>query len=197
MGCSGSSNSMDIYQPRSFKDKTLIWLLGGGPGSPKPQVATFLIERFKFKYVSAAEMMAYDEKAGSPDAAEIKKCMDQKQQYPPELVLKVLKRFLSLFGPRKYLVEGFPRNEADVTALNAMVKHYDRVELMGYINIQLAEQQMKDICVKTLKERRKDESEENIEKQVRTIIEEYRNKIKPVLDYYSSNSSFISEQWSN
>lgn len=35
MGCSGSS--MDIYEPNRFRDKTLIWLLGGGPGSPKPQ----------------------------------------------------------------------------------------------------------------------------------------------------------------
>ena len=150
----------------------------------------FLIERFKFKYVSAAEMMAYDEKAGSPDAPEIKKCMDQKQQYPPELVLNVLRRFLSLYGPRKYLIEGFPRNEADVTALNAMVKQYSRVEMMGYINIELTEQQMRDSGVRTLKERKKEESEENIEKEVRTIIEDYRNKIKPVTDYYSAHSNF-------
>lgn len=33
MGCSGSD--MDIYEPNRFRDKTLIWLIGGGPGSPK------------------------------------------------------------------------------------------------------------------------------------------------------------------
>ena len=52
-----------------------------------------------------------------------------------------------------------------------MIKQYSRVELMGYINIELTEQQMRDSGVRTLKERKKEESEENIEKEVRAIIE--------------------------
>lgn len=56
---------------------------------------------------------------------------------------------------------------------------------------------MKDSGVKALKERKKEESQENIEKEVRTIIEEYRNTIKPVLSYYSSNSNFIKEDWTD
>lgn len=35
MGCSGSSG--DSHEPRNFRDKTLIWLLAGGPGAPKQQ----------------------------------------------------------------------------------------------------------------------------------------------------------------
>ncbi len=33
MGCGGSA--MDIYEPKRFRDKTIIWFLGGGPGAPK------------------------------------------------------------------------------------------------------------------------------------------------------------------
>ena len=123
--------------------------------------------------------------------------MDQKQEYPSELVVKILKRILSLYGPRKYLLEGFPRNQADCTALEQMCSQYSRIELMGYINIELTEQQMKEAGVKMLKERKKEESDDSIETEVRQAIEEYRNKIKPVLEYYQSKTCFINEPWTN
>jgi adenylate kinase family enzyme len=88
--------------------------------------------------------------------------MDQKQEYPSELILRIIKRILSLYGPRKYLLEGFPRNQADVTALSGMCTQFERVELMGYINIDMTEQQMKDSGMKALKELKKEESQDSI-----------------------------------
>jgi hypothetical protein len=68
---------------------------------------------------------------------------------------------------------------------------------MGYINIDLTEQQMKDSGIKTLKERKKEETEENIEKEVRTVIEFHQAKINPVLAYYKEHTHFINEPWTN
>lgn len=56
---------------------------------------------------------------------------------------------------------------------------------------------MKTSGVSTLKERRKEESEENIEKEVRGIIEEYRNKMRKVTEHYQTKTNFISEDWIN
>jgi len=58
---------------------------------------------------------------------------------------------MSLYGPRKYLLEGFPRNQADVTALSGLSNQYDRVEVMGYINIEMSQHQMKDSGMRALK----------------------------------------------
>jgi len=34
--------------------------------------------------------------------------------------MKILKRSMALFGPRKYLIEGFPRSETDLKELNSL-----------------------------------------------------------------------------
>ena len=96
-------------------------------------------------------MIRFEENTGSPEAVEIRKCMDQKQEYPPELIIKIIKKVFTLYGPRKYLIEGFPRDMNDVAAFEAFMNKYSRVELMGYINIELTEQQMKESGVKALK----------------------------------------------
>lgn len=65
----------------------------------------------------------------------------------------------SLYGPRKYLLEGFPRSETDIKELTALCTKYPRVELLGYINLNLTELQMKDRGMKALKEVKKEESD--------------------------------------
>jgi adenylate kinase family enzyme len=42
-------------------------------------VAQFLIDRFKFKLISAFDLVRFEEKTGSPEGAEVKKCIEQKQ----------------------------------------------------------------------------------------------------------------------
>lgn len=72
------------------------------------------------------------------------------------MIIRILKRIFALYGPRKYLIEGFPRNEADLSALTDLCKKYERVELLGYINLSLTEEQMKESGMRALKEMKKD-----------------------------------------
>jgi hypothetical protein len=65
----------------------------------------------------------------------------------------------SLYGPRKYLLEGFPRSESDIKELTTLFSKYPGVELLGYINLNLTELQMKDRGMKALREVKKEESE--------------------------------------
>jgi hypothetical protein len=46
-----------------------------------------------------------------------------------------------------------------VKALTALCSKYERVELLGYIYLNLSEQQMKDSGMRALKEMKKEESE--------------------------------------
>ena len=48
---------------------------------------------------------------------------------------------------------------------------------------------MKESGVRALKERRKEASEEEIEREVRLIIEEYRDNTGPVLSYFSEKGT--------
>ena len=74
----------------------------------------FLADVYKFKVVSVMELMRFEEGANSPESLEIKKVVEEKGQFSSKLVLRVIKKVLSLYGPRKYLVEGFPRDQADL-----------------------------------------------------------------------------------
>lgn len=50
---------------------------------------------------------------------------------------------------------------------------------------------MKESGVKALSESKKDASAEDIEKEVRGVIDNYRDKSKPVLQFYSGKQALI------
>jgi hypothetical protein len=55
------------------------------------------------------------------------------------------------------------------------------VQFEGYLQLLLEEEQMKDSGMKALGELKKDVPVEEVEKEVRTIIENYRAKSKAIM----------------
>lgn len=111
--------------------------------------------------------------------------------------MRVLKKVMNLYGPRKYLIDFFPRNEADLAEFEAVCRKYREVEFQGYLQLHLEESQMKESGIKAMREMKKEESLENIEKEVRTVIENYRGKSKPILEYYQQRGKLIVAPYTN
>jgi adenylate kinase family enzyme len=78
-------------------------------------VAQHLVQRYKFKYLSAMELVRFEESAGSPESIEIRKALEEKAELSSGLIIRVLQKVMVLYGPRKYLIDSFPRSLADVT----------------------------------------------------------------------------------
>lgn len=83
-------------------------------------MAEHLAEKFKFKYLSAVELLRFEEASGSPEGSDIRKALEEKAELPTALVLKVLQKVIVLYGPRKYLVDNFPRNTSDASEFEAL-----------------------------------------------------------------------------
>ena len=52
-------------------------------------------------------------------------------------MLRVIKKVVSLYGPRKYLIEGFPRDRADLYELNRLADNHSDLEVFGYIQLEM------------------------------------------------------------
>lgn len=61
------------------------------------------------------ELIRFEEAAGTPESSEIKKALGLKVELSSELILRVLQKVMVLYGPRKYLIDNFPRSLADAT----------------------------------------------------------------------------------
>lgn len=99
------------------------------------RVAEHLADKFKFKYLSAVELLRFEETSGSPEGSEIRKALEEKTELPTSLVLKVLQKVVVLYGPRKYLVDNFPRNICDAGEFEALCGKHPEIGFEGYLQL--------------------------------------------------------------
>ena len=79
----------------------------GPPGSGKGTIAGRLEKEFKFKQISAGELLREEVAKGTTIGKDIKKMMEQGRLVPNKLVNEIVR--LEIRGKKHYLLDGFPR----------------------------------------------------------------------------------------
>eukprot|EP00919_Chromeraceae_sp_WS-2016_P058765 GHVR01139697.1.p1 GENE.GHVR01139697.1~~GHVR01139697.1.p1 ORF type:complete len:101 (-),score=8.27 GHVR01139697.1:1465-1767(-) len=78
------------------------------------RVIDCLLRDYKFKFLSSYDIIQFEQDFDGPDSTLIKKCISEELPFTSELVIRLIKRALASCGPRRFLIDGFPRNINDI-----------------------------------------------------------------------------------
>ena len=106
-------------------------VLLGAPGTGKGTQAKLLSRRFGWPHISTGEMLREAVASESALGREAKEFMDEGALVPDELVIKMLlERIGQPDAKAGFILDGFPRNLAQATTLDAtLAEHNDRIDL--------------------------------------------------------------------
>ena len=188
-------------------------IIFGPPGAGKGTQAQNIVNKFKLHQFSTGELLRSEIKNKSEVGNKIEQIIDQGGFVSDDIVNKLLKKLITNLSYRNRIIfDGYPRNitqaESLETMLNADNQSINYI-LFLKVNREIIEKRILgriicEKCNKTLNEylnkeeiekhecgitylkKRKDDNQASII----TRYEEYINKTKPVLDFYSSRTYF-------
>lgn len=125
-------------------------VLLGAPGAGKGTQAQKLVEDYHVAHISTGDLLRAAVKAQSELGVKAKEYMDAGQLVPDDLVIGLVKERLAQDDAKiGFILDGFPRNTAQATVLDAELKEMG-IELDGALLVDVAN----DVIVNRLSSRR-------------------------------------------
>ncbi|WP_257182970.1 adenylate kinase [Corynebacterium cystitidis] len=152
-------------------------VLLGPPGAGKGTQAEILSKKLNVPHISTGDLFRANIGEGTPLGIEAKSYIDAGKLVPDDVTVRMVEsRLAEPDAKNGFLLDGFPRNTAQAEVLEEMLEQ-NGTRLDGVLSFEIDE----DVVVERMLARgRADDNEETI----RTRLEEYREKTKPVTDYY-------------
>lgn len=158
------------------KKPTVVFVLGG-PGSGKGTQCSNIIEHFGYTHLSAGDLLRAEIKSGSENGTMIQNMIKEGKIVPSEVTIKLLQRAMEESGNEKFLIDGFPRNEENRAAFEAVTG----IEPSIVLFFDCDEKEMERRLLNR-NEGRVDDNIETIRKRFRVFME----SSIPVVEYYES-----------
>lgn len=204
---------LDLIMDTMMKDKKLVVILLGPPGSGKGTQTKMLSEALSIPQISTGDLFRDHMKKETPLGTKAKSYINAGKLVPDELVLEMVDdRVKSADCKNGYLLDGFPRTvpqaesieksllkEANTIVLNLMVDDdviIKRAEgrllcknCGSIYNRYFSPPQKEGVCDKCGHSlyHRDDDRAEVVQERLRV----YNTQTKPLLDYYSKNYGLI------
>ena len=178
-------------------------VLLGAPGAGKGTQAQKLVEDYHVAHISTGDLLRAAVKAQSELGVKAKEYMDAGQLVPDDLVIGLVKERLAQDDAKiGFILDGFPRNTAQATVLDAELKEMG-IELDGALLVDVAN----DVIVNRLSSRRTcrscgytagprcggemyqrdDDKPATIQKRLDT----YASQTAPLIEYYGGKGILI------
>ena len=95
----------------------------GGPGSGKGTVCSRLVNEHGFAHLSAGDLLREERDSGSENADLINKICLAGKLVPVEITVNLIKKAMKKQGwnSKKFLIDGFPRNQDNVDGWNRVL----------------------------------------------------------------------------
>ncbi|XP_059313083.1 UMP-CMP kinase 3-like isoform X1 [Lycium ferocissimum] len=158
------------------KKVTVIFVLGG-PGSGKGTQCTNIVENFGYTHLSAGDLLRAEIKSGSENGTMISNMIKEGKIVPSEVTIKLLQRAIQENGNDKFLIDGFPRNEENRAAFEAVTG----IEPEFVLFFDCPEEEME----RRLLGRNQGREDDNIE-TIRKRFKVFMESSLPVIEYYNS-----------
>lgn len=139
--CQHSSRSFASVQE---DDRPLTWVFLGPPGVGKGTYATRVANAFGMCHIAAGDLVRDEIKSGSELGKEMAKIVNQGHLLPDGIIMRVLREhFMRMHseGTDKFLLDGFPRTEAQAKNLEVVAN----VQLA--LNLALREEVLVEKCL--------------------------------------------------
>jgi adenylate kinase len=158
-------------------------VLFGPPGAGKGTQSEKIIEKFNFTHISTGNLLRKEISLETELGILAKSFIDKGELVPDEVVIGMIKKFLSSLESSKGCVwDGFPRTVAQAEALDNLLKERnENIETM--ISLKVPDNELvKRLIERGLTSGRSDDNEETITKRIKT----YNLETTPVADYYNN-----------
>ncbi len=159
----------------------------GPPGSGKGTQSENIIEKYKLAHISTGDLLRAEISGHTQLGTIAKSYIDKGDLVPDEIIIGMIdNKIESLAHTNGVIFDGFPRTEAQATALDELLhEHKDKVSVM--VNLEVP----KDELVERLLKRgeisgRSDDNLETIEKRISV----YETQTKPVIDFYKNKGVY-------
>ena len=186
-------------------------ILMGAPGAGKGTQSANISEKWNIPAVSTGDMLRAAVKAGTELGMKAKSCMDAGQLVPDEIVIGIIKDYLSSDSCKNgFILDGFPRSIPPAEALDAMGVKIDVVMSIEVEDEKIVErmsgrricsscgasyhvvynppkaENVCDACGASLYTRDDDAAETVLKR-----LETYHNITEPLKDYYAAKDLLI------
>ncbi|KAL5563361.1 hypothetical protein UlMin_033108 [Ulmus minor] len=176
MGTTADAANKDANGSLAEKKPTVVFVLGG-PGSGKGTQCANIVEHFGFTHLSAGDLLRAEIKSGSENGNMIQNMINEGQIVPSEVTIKLLQRAMLESGNDKFLIDGFPRNEENRAAFEAVTGIVPAFVL--FFDCPEAEME------KRLLSRNQGRVDDNIE-TIRKRFKVFLESSLPVIEHYNS-----------
>lgn len=192
-------------------------ILLGPPGSGKGTQSEFLVSRYGIPQISTGDILREAVAKGTQLGRAAKAYMEEGKLVPDQLIIDIIKeRLLAPDCERGFILDGFPRTEAQAEALRTTLSEME-LSLSAVINIQVDEPtlirrlsgrricrdcqvnyhidysppKISDKCNKCGGEiyQRKDDKEEVIKNRLKV----YLDQTEPLINYYKNVGGLLKE----
>ncbi|XP_011031636.1 PREDICTED: UMP-CMP kinase 3 [Populus euphratica] len=160
----------------SEKKPTVVFVLGG-PGSGKGTQCAKIVEHFGYTHLSAGDLLRAEIRSGSENGTMIQNMIKEGKIVPSEVTIKLLQKAMQDSGNDKFLIDGFPRNEENRAAFEAVTK----IEPAFVLFFDCPEEEM-ERRILSRNQGREDDNIETIRKRFKVFLE----SSLPVVEYYES-----------
>ncbi|XP_039019804.1 UMP-CMP kinase 3-like [Hibiscus syriacus] len=166
----------DLTASLADKKPKVVFVLGG-PGSGKGTQCTNIVEHFHYTHLSAGDLLRAEIKSGSQNGTMIQNMIKEGKIVPSEVTIKLLQKAMLESGNDKFLIDGFPRNEENRAAFEAVTK----IEPEFVLFFNCPEEEMERRLL-SRNQGREDDNIETIRKRFKVFLE----SSLPVIEYYKA-----------
>lgn len=160
----------------------------GGPGSGKGTQCEMIVEKYGYTHLSTGDLLRAEVSSGSELGVQLSSVMEQGGLVPLENVLQLLREAMlrAVGGSRGFLIDGFPRELAQVHAFEERVSACSRV-----IYLELSDAVMTErLLLRGQSSGRADDNADTIRQRLVTFHE----ISQPVVDHYGDRCVTINAE---
>ncbi|MBR6055104.1 MAG: adenylate kinase [Bacteroidales bacterium] len=164
------------------------YILFGPPGAGKGTQAGAMAEKFNLRHISTGELLRGEIAAGSPLGLRAKALIDEGNLVPDEVVEGMIEdKFNTVTGVDGFLLDGFPRTEAQAVALDEILERRGEA-LSGVVSIMIPDSMiMERIRHRAEIEGRADDAKDEV---IAHRIETYHAKTEPLIAFYKASGRY-------
>jgi adenylate kinase len=157
-------------------------ILLGPPGAGKGTQAKRIVERFGIPQISTGEILREAVAGGSPLGKRAGEIMARGELVPDDLVIEIAEERLERADCRRgFILDGFPRTEAQARALDALLERSSRAPARVLL-LEVPEAEFKRRIL-SRGEGRADDTPEALERR----LEAYRRQTAPLIEHYRAS----------
>ncbi len=178
------------FDPRLPCPKPNVVFVLGGPGAGKGTMCELAKLQLGWTHISTGELLREQQTNGSPHAAAIEALLADGKLAPDELIVTLLQeameRITRTTGKASFLLDGFPRSLANLTAWQAVFGTESELPTMLYFECPLAVLEQRILSRAPFTER----GDDNLE-SMKLRFETFKAETLPTVEYFKSQGKCV------